>query len=147
MTRAAGLLLALATTGCVTVGTQTLPAYQEWRLPDPVPPDSVNVFLSGDTVPEHCHRIAILSARGNDAWTDESQMLGRLREEAGKLGGNAISMPKTEEPSSGEKIAGALFGTGSSRKVEAVLVYVCVEGGRRLRPAPSGRRISGDHHS
>ncbi len=118
-------LFLLAATGCITVAHQPLPGYQEdWKL-NPFPPDSVNVFLAGDEVPEECARIAIMNASGNDAWTTENQMLWELREKAGLMGGNAIAMPKTEEPSSGEKIVGAITGGGSTRKAESVLVYRC----------------------
>jgi hypothetical protein len=50
-------------------------------------------------------------------------MFDKLREEAGKLGGNAIQMRAMEDPGTGERVVSALFGTASTRDGEAVALW------------------------
>ena len=112
---AAGALLA----GCVSVGTSVLMD----RSATPVPQQDVFIFLPDDSIAPSCERVAILNAQGSTDWTDESQMIDRMREEAGKLGANAIVLQGIEDPSGAERFAGALFGTGSDRDGQAVALW------------------------
>ena len=50
-------------------------------------------------------------------------MIDKIREEAGKLGANAIILQKMEEPSTGRKVASALLGTSADRKGQAIAIY------------------------
>ena len=85
--------------------------------------EAVSVFFSTDSIPTHT-RVAIMNAKGSDDWTKEGQMIDKLREEAGKLGANAIILQKMEEPSTGRKVASAVFGIGADRKGQAIAIYV-----------------------
>ena len=112
---ASGALLA----GCVTVGTSVLMD----RSATPVPEQDVYVFLPSDSIAPSCERVAILNAQGPTDFTDETQMIDRMREEAGKLGANAILLQGIEDPSGAERFAGALFGTGSDRDGQSIALW------------------------
>lgn len=112
---AAGALLA----GCVTVGTSVLMD----RSATPVPQQDVYVFFPDDSIAPSCERVAILNAQGSTDYTNESQMIDKMREEAGKLGANAILLQGIEDPSGAERFAGALFGTGSDRDGQSIALW------------------------
>lgn len=112
------VLLLLA--ACVTVNKSIL---DRSRMAAPVPRDDVHVYLPGDSVPEH-ERIALLSAKGDADTTDEGQMVDKLREEAGKLGANAIILGDIEEPGTGAKVAQAFLGTSADRRTRATAIFV-----------------------
>lgn len=119
------LLLLLAVTGCVTVSKSVLMD----RSDTPVPRDGVYVFLESDTIPASCERVALLHASGDEDVTDEGQMIDRLREEAGKLGANALYLRTMEDPGTGERIASAVFGTSADRDSDAIALW-CPDGVR-----------------
>jgi hypothetical protein len=114
------LLLVLAVSACVAVNKSIL-------TPNPTgavfAKEAVYVYFSTDSIPSHT-RIAIMNAKGSDEWTKEGQMIDKIREEAGKLGANAVVLQKMEDPSTGRKVVSALFGTGADRKGQAIAIYV-----------------------
>ncbi len=86
--------------------------------------EDVEVYFQGDTIPEH-QRVAVLSGKGNDAFTSRGQLLDKLRTEAGKLGANAIIVGENEEASGGAQVASALAGgIGADRRREAIAIYI-----------------------
>ena len=110
-------LLLLA--GCVSVNKSILapnPTGRTFAL------DQVTVYFESDSIPEHT-RLAILNAHGDIDTTDEADMIDELREEAGKLGANAIILGDIEEPGTGARIAGAVFGTTTERETQAIAIY------------------------
>ena len=113
-----GLLLVL--TGCVSVNKSVLERSSAAR---PVPKENVHVYLPGDELPEHT-RVAILNAKGDVDLTNEGQMIEKLREEAGKLGANAIVLQDVEEPGTGAKVAQAFLGTSANRTTRALAIFV-----------------------
>jgi len=115
------IVLGLVLVSCVTVGKTVLQDFSA----TPVPRDQVHVFLQSDTIPTACTRVAILNAEGNTSFTNESAMLNKMREEAGKLGANALHMAGTEEPGGAERVMTALAGgSGGTRRGESV-AYRC----------------------
>jgi hypothetical protein len=114
----AALTLFLA--ACVTVNKSVL---DRSYMDAPVPRDAVHVYLPGDEVPKHT-RIAILNAEGDADVTDESQMIDKLREEAGKLGANAIILGEIVDPGTGAMVAKAILGTEANRKSQAIAIFV-----------------------
>src|SRR5690554_1936345 len=119
-TGVAVLATVLLATACVTVNKSVL---SRSRIAYPVPRDDVQVYFAGDTVPEH-ERIAILTGSGDDEMTNQAQLIDKLREEAGKLGANAIILNEVKEASTGAKVAQAILGTSANRKGEAIAIYV-----------------------
>jgi hypothetical protein len=84
--RMAILFLTVLSGACVSVRSTVLdPSYQV----RPVPRDDVFVYFRGDTIPEHS-QVAILAAIGGSELTTFCGLLDKLRDEAGKLGANAI---------------------------------------------------------
>lgn len=116
----ASLAVGLLATGCVSVGKTVLDTSFQTS---PVPRDDVYVYLPGDTVPDHT-RIAILDAEGDADLVDNSDLLNKMREEAGKLGANAIVVGAVEDPGTGARIAQAVFGTTANRTSRAVAIFV-----------------------
>ena len=112
-----GLTVLLAT--CVSVSKSVLMD----RSAFPVPKEEVYVFVDADEIPESCERVAILHASGDQDLTDEGEMLDKLREEAGKLGANAVQLQSMEEAGTGERIADALFETGADRDADAIALW------------------------
>ena len=87
------IVLVALCVGCVSVSSTVLMD----RAASPVPEAEVYVFLPGDEIPESCERVAILHASGPEYATNESDMLDKLREEAGKLGANAVEIQTMED--------------------------------------------------
>jgi hypothetical protein len=112
--------LPLIVLACVTVNKSVL---DRSFMSNPVPMEEVYVYLPGDEVPEHT-RVAILNAEGDVDMTDEGDMIDELREEAGKLGANAIIMGEISDPSTGEIVARAILDTEANRTVQAIAVFV-----------------------
>jgi len=102
--------------GCVTVGKSVLMD----RSATPVPEARVYVFLPSDSIAPSCERVAILNAQGSTDFTNESQMIDKMREEAGKLGANAILLQSIEDPGGAERFASAIFGTEADRDGEGL---------------------------
>ena len=91
-------MLCVVASGCVRSKTEMLAPAGEYA---PVPPDSVIVFLSIDDVVAQgfeYERIAMLFIRADSRYTNESAILKRAREEAGKIGANGVILGETREP-------------------------------------------------
>lgn len=114
------LLLGLVLAGCVSVNKSILAPNPTGRVFDM---EDVYVYLGQDTVPEHT-RLAILNAHGDTDVTDESDLIDKLREEAGKLGANAIILDEIEEPGTGARIAAAILDLETERQTQALAIYV-----------------------
>lgn len=116
------VIASVAVSACVSVNKSMLDSSFERQ---PLPPEEVQVFFADDELPEHT-RVAILHASGDSGMTDEAKMIDRLREEAGKVGANAIVLDDLREPSSGERAVNALFTgyAGGTRRGEALAIHV-----------------------
>jgi hypothetical protein len=123
--RIAWVVTCVVLTGCVSVSKSVLT--REYAS-QPVPRDNVYVFLksAGDEIPASCRRVAILHASGPEA-ASEGTIVDRLREEAGKLGANAVWIQTMEEPGVGERIAGTLLGIGVDKDSDAIALHCALE--------------------
>ena len=110
----------LAAAGCVSVNKSILAPNPTGRTFSEL---EVYVYFPDDSIPEHT-RLAILNAKGDADSTDEAEMIDKLREEAGKLGANAIVLGELEEPGTGALIVSAFFGTDANRETQAIAIYV-----------------------
>jgi hypothetical protein len=110
---------------CVSVNKSVL-------TPDlpPVDFEDVQVFFEGDSIPEHT-RVAILNAKGSSGFTNEGQMIDKLREEAAKLGANGIILAGMKEPGAGEKFVNYLAGgfADGQRRGQAIAIRVVAGAG------------------
>jgi hypothetical protein len=114
------VLALLAAAACVSVNKSVLAPNPTGRT---FSEDQVYVYFEDDDVPEHS-RLAILNAEGEVDMTDESDMIDKLRDEAGKLGANAIILGDIQEPGTGARIAGAVFDVQTFRETQAIAIYV-----------------------
>ncbi len=87
---------------------------------NPVMEDSVEVYLAEADIPCKFEKIAVIHAQGEGTWTNEDQMIRKAKKEAGKIGANAILITQVNEPSAGAKVAGAIFGVGTTRRGQIV---------------------------
>lgn len=126
LTRLVPLILLLAVTiftACVTTRAIYIdPAAARYA---PVPPESVRIFTTEaelDTL-EYV-RVAIIEASGSGEYTSQTGMIDAMRKKAGTLGANGLLLPQINEPGAGAKVAGAIFGTGTERKGNAVAIRI-----------------------
>jgi len=108
--------------GCVSVNKSVLDHSFGDRA---VPAQQVRVYFADDQIPEYT-RVALLNASGDSGFTNEGQMIDKLREEAGKLGANAIILDELREPGTGERVVNALFSgmaTGQ-RRAGAIAIHI-----------------------
>jgi hypothetical protein len=119
------ILLGIATiiTACVTTRAVYLdPSAVRYNQ---VPPEAVRIFTTEaelDTI-EYV-RVAIIEASGSGEYTSQTGMIEAMRKKAGALGANGLLLPQINEPGAGAKVAGAIFGTGTERKGNAVAIRI-----------------------
>jgi hypothetical protein len=112
---------------------------------DPIPPDEVVVYLTTEDIKSEFEKIGLIYAQGEASWTNEQQMIEAARKAAGKMGANGIVLGKVDEPSAGAKIAGALFGTGTTRRGEVLAVYVYDNSGSGWIDSGPARAVEATH--
>jgi len=91
----AALAIALGT-GCVTVKTEHL-SPQRYA---PITVQEVTVFLSPEELQADSiryERLGMMFAKGSHSFTDQQQMVRKLREEAAKIGANGLVMQQIQE--------------------------------------------------
>jgi hypothetical protein len=100
----------------------------------PLVPDQVHVFFAGDEIPESCERVAILLGPGDETFIHEVQIVDELREEAGKLGANAVQLQTMTDPGTEDPRVSARSGSNSDRDPGAIALW-CPDrtGGARPR--------------
>lgn len=119
MPRLLALALVAGLAGCVTVNKTVLMD----RSSSPVPASDVYVFLPEDEIPADCERVALFDAEGEQDMTSQADMLDKMREEAGKLGANAIQIQEVRDAGTGERIVGAVFDTPVERRGNAIALW------------------------
>jgi len=112
------LAFSLPLTGCIHMSRSVLSSA---HAANPVPKERVQVYLPGDPVPSH-ERIAILNTRTGAGSFAESEIVERLREEAGKLGANALLLDYLSTGQTG--LVAGLNGERPERRSGALAIYV-----------------------
>lgn len=79
-------------------------------------PEEVTIYLSEDDLPGEFERIAIINAKDDSEFTNESQLYEAVRKRAASIGANGVLHAVIEEPGSGAKVAAAFLGTSTSRR-------------------------------
>jgi len=90
----------------------------------PVCPDGVQMFTDSSKVGKPYTEVAVLNSKGDDSFTSESEMIDSQRKKAAQLGANGVILGQMKDASTGAKVAQALFGTGASRKGNAIAIYI-----------------------
>ncbi len=119
----AAVVAVVALAGCVSVSKTVL---DHSRSSNPVPLEEVFVYLAsaGDEVSTECQRVAVVHASGSEGlFTDQGDILNKIREEVGKLGANAIYVQSIEEPRTGERIVQGLLGVPADTDVDALALW------------------------
>jgi len=107
---------------CVTTKAIMLVPGEQYA---PLPPDSVRIFvLESELDTLNYVRVALIEATGSSEWTSQTGMYNAMRKKAASLGCNGVLLPQIDEASSGAKVAGAIFGTGTERKGKAVAIRI-----------------------
>lgn len=116
------LVVAAFAVACVSTNATMLSPSPVKRAP--VPADQVRIFRTAAQVPSKYEEVALLNSSGESSWTNEQAMMESMRKKAGSLGANGVILDAINEPGSGAKIVGAIFGTGAERKGRAIAIYV-----------------------
>lgn len=114
------LLSSIVLVGCVTANVTRL---NQTSRP-PTTPDQVTVYLDEADIEGEYEKMAVINLEGASGWTDESDIYKKAREEAAKIGANGVLFETMEEAGTGERVASALFGTGSDTDSKMVAIYV-----------------------
>jgi len=114
------LLLTVVFWACITTQVTRL---NQNEYP-PGDPSDVIVYLTPEDIKSEYEKIALIHMQGEGSWTNEQQMFEKAKQKAATLGANGIILAEVNEPSEGSKIAGAIFGTGTTRRGHVVAVYV-----------------------
>jgi hypothetical protein len=117
------LVLGLILAACVSTKSTFLnPGHEQYA---PLPPDSVRIFTADSELDSLQYvRVAMIEATGSGEWTSQTGMYSAMRKKAAELGCNGVILPQINEPGAGAKVAGAIFGTGTQRKGNAVAIRV-----------------------
>lgn len=112
------LLASFLLVSCVTTSVTKLNPSDNYP---PVSPDKVRVFLNPNDIDCDFTKIALIKTESGYAMKDEKSVQ-KAREKAGELGANGIILQGINEPSTGEKVANAIFWTGASKDGEMVAI-------------------------
>jgi hypothetical protein len=110
--------------GCLSVTTTQLGPPRAGYGRAVVAAERVAVYRIPDQVPGDYEEVALLHATGPISWTTETGMIRKLREEAGRLGANAIILEPERKLTVREKIAIEKSNVDIGRDGRAVAIYV-----------------------
>lgn len=118
--RFAAILLSLAIVACVSTNVALLDTSVHYT---PVCKEGVIFYLTRDKAPATYKEVALLNSKGASGWTNESQLVESMREEAAKIGATGVILNDIKEPGTGEKVAAAIFGVTPERKGKALAIF------------------------
>lgn len=125
MKKDSGLLAVLSVvailSGCVSVSAARLEAGPPRAA---ILPDKVRIYRTAQQVGRPYAEVALLTAAGDYAMTDESQMYEAMRKKAATMGANGVILDAVSEPTTGQRVAQAFLGTPAQRKGKAVAIYI-----------------------
>lgn len=110
---AAALLGACTTTGAVMLDGGP---YAEQH------PNDVRVYLHEEDVPGEYERIALVTARSDAGWTDETDLIRAMRRRAAKLGADAIIVGEVRDPTTLERVAEVLTDYEPQRRARGLAI-------------------------
>ena len=85
-------------------------------------PAEVRVFLRERDVPAEYERIALVTAKSDASWADETGLIRAMRKRAAKLGANAIIIGDISDPTTLERVAEVLTDYEPQRRGRAVAI-------------------------
>ncbi len=117
----------LTIVACVHTNAAVLDVTQQFP---PICADGVKVFTDTGRIGEPYVQVAILNSKGQTGSTSEAGMIHSQRQKAAEVGANGIVLGGIKEPNAGTKIIGAVLGTGSERKGEAMAIFIAGDSAR-----------------
>jgi hypothetical protein len=113
-------ILFLFLTACVTASVTKLDSTNR----EPIKQDRVTIYLEEDDIEGDFSKVAVIDLSGSSGLTDESMIYEKAREEAAEIGANGVLFDDMEEAGTGERVASAVFGTGSDTDAKMITIYV-----------------------
>ena len=110
---AAALLAACTSTGAVLLDGRPGPERD---------PYDVRVFLHEDDVPGEYEAIALVTARSDATWADETDLIRAMRRRAARLGADAIIVGEIRDPNTLERVAEVFTDYQAQRRGRAVAI-------------------------
>lgn len=90
----------------------------------PLPADSVRVFRSLSQVTAPYVEVAIISAQGYLITVDDAKLIGRMKEEAGKLGANALILDASPDGATQQGEYDVRLNEPKMAKGRSVAIYI-----------------------
>ncbi len=87
--------------------------------------EAVTVYQSFKEVPNNYYEVALITAEGNSVWTDDDEMVQRMRQRAATVGANGMVVDAIGTSATTVQLIGAALGTGDAdRKGRAVAIHM-----------------------
>lgn len=87
--------------------------------------EAVTVYESFKDVPNNYYEVALITAEGNSVWTDDDEMVLRMRQRAARVGANGMVVDALGTSATTVQLIGAALGTGDAdRKGRAVAIHM-----------------------
>jgi hypothetical protein len=113
---------AVAVTACV--GIRVANTAPQHTFP-PTCAEAVIVYESYSQVPNNYYEIALITAEGNAVWTDDDEMVLRMKQRAASVGANGMVVDALGTSATTVQLMGAAIGTGDAdRKGRAVAIHM-----------------------
>ena len=113
------LLAAILVSACTTTSAVLLGGSGTYPELNPA---EVRVFLRERDVPAEYERIALVTAKSDAGWTDETDLIRAMRKRAARLGANAIIIGDISDPTTLERVAEVLTDYEPQRRGRAVAI-------------------------
>jgi hypothetical protein len=85
-------------------------------------PNEVRVFLHEEDVPGEFERVALVTARSDASWTDETDLIRAMRKRAARLGADALIIGDIHDPTTLERVAEVLTDYEPQRRGRALAI-------------------------
>ena len=120
--RAAVAAFAIAATGCGGIKVNNTPPQHKFAA---TCAEAVTVYKAFKDVPNNYYEVALITAEGNSVWTDDDEMVQRMRQRAASVGANGMVVDALGTSATTVQIIGAALGTGDAdRKGRAVAIHM-----------------------
>jgi hypothetical protein len=87
--------------------------------------EAVIAYESYSKVPNNYYEIALITAEGNAVWTDDDEMVLRMKQRAASVGANGMVVDALGTSATTVQLIGAAIGTGDAdRKGRAVAIHM-----------------------
>lgn len=86
---------------------------------------AITLYDSFSKVPNNYYEVALITAEGNSVWTDDEDMVRRMKQRAASVGANGMVIDGLVTSATTVQIIGAALGTGDAdRKGRAIAIYM-----------------------